>query len=256
MENFGSTIKTADGSLTLKDPKHLECYHSHGGARWEARTLYVESSGILDSFAQTKNNNPSIKKNLTESSCLSVLDVGLGLGYNACSTIEAWITGPGDKDITIQSLEKQEGLVMALISAQASWQENWPDSWKYWVSKQQLHKNCSKNHYSSTIYHPKTQACCTWLIQILDAHSNMPKPFFSPWHYVWHDPFSPQKNPAMWSPAWFCHVRENSSPECSLLTYSVSRAVKDALSLSGWQIEKIPACGPKKSWLKAKHAKL
>jgi tRNA 5-methylaminomethyl-2-thiouridine biosynthesis bifunctional protein len=75
---------------------------------------------------------------------------------------------------------------------------------------------------------------------------------FAGFDFVWQDPFSPQKNPTMWSAEWFARVREVSATGCTLMTYSVARAVRDALAASGWSVAKIPtSIRMKRHWLRA-----
>ena len=73
-----TVVETADGSLSLVHPEHGECYHSRSGALTEARSLYIEMSGFLPRLAATAK------------AVIEVLDVGLGLGYNALASIDAW----------------------------------------------------------------------------------------------------------------------------------------------------------------------
>ena len=98
------TVETKDGSLTLRH-ENGELYHSMTGAREEAKRLYVESS--------------SYKEALTDESELCILDVGLGLGYNALSTIEAWEKSSAKCDLTLYSFEKEPELLEKFLSGKA-----------------------------------------------------------------------------------------------------------------------------------------
>ena len=240
MASLGKLIKTADGSLSLIHPEHDECYHSHGGALWEARSLYCEASGIADKFA-------------SKIGTVYVLDVGLGLSYNACSTIDAWFHSSGSSDLAIHSLEINTDLVKALASAKAAWQENWPDSWLDWCSN--LSK-ADEHTFHAKINHPSNpNASCQWYIHVGDGIATIKalnKMISTSWDYIWQDPFSPEKNPRMWNADWFRLLRENSASESQLMTYSVARVVKNALTGAGWVYEKVKANGPKRHWLRAK----
>src|SRR4051812_41230934 len=98
--SLGALLTTDDGSLSLLHPDHGEAYHSRLGATAEARLLYIESSGILGAFAASRPTR--------------VLDVGLGLGYNARETLQAWADAPAAGELFIQSLEINPALVAAL----------------------------------------------------------------------------------------------------------------------------------------------
>lgn len=227
---LGAVLATDDGSLTLVHPDHSEAYHSRLGATAEARLLYVEASGILADFAAARP--------------VRVLDVGLGLAYNAVQTIAAWALAATPGSLSIQSLEINSDLVAALSSGNAAWQENWPDAQKSWC------RALSPHSLSATIPHPThAPAACTWRISLGDALSC---PLAGPFNYIWQDPFSPEKNPSMWSPAWFASVRVAAHPDAKLMTYSVARAVRDALTAAAWTATRFPAAaGHKKQWLRA-----
>ncbi|MFK7823647.1 MAG: MnmC family methyltransferase [Oligoflexales bacterium] len=239
MTSLGKLIKTADGSLSLIHPEHDECYHSHGGALWEAQSLYCQASGIVNKFA-------------SDLSPTYVLDVGLGLAYNACSTIDAWFCGSGSSDLEIHSLEINADLVSALIGARGEWQESWPDNWRDWCCSLSAQ---DEQTFQAQINHPTlAQATCRWFIYVGDGISTIKAlnvKMSTPWDFIWQDPFSPEKNPRMWNEDWFKLLSENSNQKTQLLTYSVARVVKNALMGAGWTYEKVKATGPKRHWLRA-----
>lgn len=222
----GRVVVTGDGSWTLTHAEHGETYHSSHGALAEAKELYIGASGITQRFAES--DKP-----------IQVLDVGLGLGYNAIATIEAWLAAPQPGALKILSLEIDPVLVDALRSGSGAWQGNWSE----------LRLNLSRSLGGTPITHPQAQSLCTWDVLLGDARSMSLSGAFN---YVWQDPFSPQKNPTMWSSAWFSQVKYAAAPDCQLLTYSVARSVRDALSEAGWVVEKIPTgTGRKRHWLRA-----
>ncbi len=227
--HLGTVLATDDGSLSLLHPDHGEAYHSRLGATAEARLLYVEASGILEAFAAGRD--------------VRVLDVGLGLAYNAVQTIAAWAAAPAPGRLGIQSLEVNSALVDALATGEAPWQANWTPAQKSWCRALAADR-------AATIAHPlRPDTVCRWRIALGDAAvANLEGPF----DFVWQDPFSPEKNPAMWSPAWFAAVRAAAAPQAVLMTYSVARAGRDALAASGWTAARFPAApGHKKQWLRA-----
>ena len=240
MTNLGKLIETADGSLSLIHPDHDECYHSYGGALWEAQSLYCKASGILERLN-------------TAQGIIRVCDVGLGLAYNACSTIDASFQSGGSSNLEIHSLEINADLVTALASLEGAWQENWPKHWKEWCSG--LNAEGQGKLFQVKIAHPTNpEAYCHWHIHIGDGVStieDLNKQVTAPWDYIWQDPFSPEKNPRMWNQDWFALLRENSNQNTQLLTYSVARIVKNALLGSVWIYEKVKATVPMKHWLRA-----
>lgn len=240
MTNLGKLVTTTDGSLSLIHPEHDECYHSSGGARWEAESLYCQASGFAERMKETGQR-------------VYVLDVGLGLGYNACSSLDTWINSPGGSDLALHSLEVNVGLVEALRKGQGAWQGNWKPEWISWCKS--LQATHDSQHLLAEITHPLSAAKAQWFIHVGDALEtcrSIQAYIAEPWDFIWQDPFSPDKNPRMWDRRWFTLLKENSSAETNLLTYSVARVVKNALLEANWSYEKVKASGPKRHWLKAK----
>lgn len=224
-------VRTDDGSFTLKHHEHGEDYHSSLGALREAEELYIGRSGFMEAM---EGSDP-----------VSIADIGLGLGYNVLATIAAWASVPRPPSIYIYSLEIQAELVRTLASGCADWQAEWPDAWKQWVAALQV----KGNHAQAQIQHP-SGACLHWQVVIGDAMQIELRPE-RPFNFIWHDAFSPTHNPSLWSVDWFHRLKQQSASGAILMTYSVARIVREALSQAGWRWQKIPGVGQKRHWLKA-----
>lgn len=232
-KRIGTPVQTEDGSFTLKHPDHGEEYHSQLGARLEARCLYIENSGFLDALDHEKN-------------VLRVLDVGLGLGYNAMETLEAWVAAPHAPDMELDSLEINGALVEALASGEGGWSHNWPPLWQLWCRGLIKVAEC---RWQTEVIHPNGQSRARWVIQVGDAATgDLPS---RDYHFIWQDAFSPTKNPILWTGAWFRKLSAASVPGAVLMTYSVARVVKDGLTAGGWDYARIPGPGRKRHWMRA-----
>ena len=240
MTEIGDLLSTGDGTLTLRHPEHQESYHSKAGAGTEARHLYIEASGL--------------RKQLTKRQPITILDVGLGLGYNALSTIEAWQQTRQPQSVTLLSLECDASLVDALVSSEIPWSKGWLDSWRQAAAA--LHRQNQTNY--SAVFNHESGAELTWHIHLAPAEQidflelTQQLQLRQPFDYIWQDPFSPTNNPTMWSIRWFTKLCQASSSHCILMSYSVARSVKDNLTASGWTYARINAVGTaKRHWLKA-----
>ena len=239
-KTLSEILVTNDHSLTMKNLSYDEAYHSLHGARTEARELYIVRSGIQQRLQKT-GSGP-----------LKVLDIGLGLAYNALSTIEAWFSGMlPSQDLHLTSVEIDRSLVALLLSGEAPWTRGWELSWLGWVHRLKM---MSEHEAQAIITHRDGQSVCIWTIHLGDASA--PEmwgrhDFGRDYEFIWQDPFSPQKNPQLWSEAWFAKLKEVSSPQVCMMTYSVARKVRDHLAASGWCCERIAALGEKKHWLRA-----
>lgn len=227
--------ETADGSFSLAHSVHGECFHSQMGARSEAEGLYMETSGFRAALALGED--------------LTVLDVGLGLGYNALAAVAAWcqIAEPGH--LCIDSLEHDDALVDELATGAARWMTGWPDSWGALAAE--LEK--TDFGWILNLTHLRNQARCEWRIYVADAQTTLQSTLTKrSYQYVWQDPFSPKHNPALWSSDWFSAVRQVSVDASKLVTYSVAKNVRDALDAAGWTWKKVDAAGDRKRhWLTA-----
>ena len=234
---LGVVVRTDDGSLTLSHPEHGECYHSQAGAAAEAYSLYIEASGIASAWAEL----PSLT---------GILDVGLGLGYNALATLTSWSKAEHAPTLALTSLEVDEALIRALASGEAPWQESWTGSEKdFCRALQQTAPNC----WTAALTSADGRAQATWTVWLGDAsRATLPPPPAGGWRYVWQDPFSPSRNPVLWTRDWFARIGAGAAPGCILMTYSVARAVREALADAGWTVAKIPTPHKtKRHWLKA-----
>jgi len=258
--NLGEIVETNDGSLTLRHPQHGECYHSFDGAYLEARELYILRSGFCESIREKK--------------VTSVLDVGLGLAYNAMASIEAWWTESESFDLVLTSLEINPDLVSTMAAIDGSWQSGWTKEWlgfcaglkeldhgssdyKKLITELNLGNTAENLQMSmstpriwqAVISHPVSGSCCVWRVMVADARHlpNLPNQL----NFIWQDPFSPEKNPDMWSETWFSKLAKHCEKGAVLMSYSVARVTRDALKAAGFNSLKISTATKKRSWLKA-----
>ena len=245
---YSNLYQTKDGSYTLIHPDLAEMFHSDAGAYLEAQSLYIDSSGILEDLY------------CKESKKISVFDVGLGLGYNAICTVRAWkkalesrrIEGSFDNniktDLCILSLEIDSELVSCFLSQKASWMVNWK---KEDLDIIKEFKKLDSSNYELVC--TTSKGTLRWKIVVNDGLlldlSESSFSLYEPFDYIWQDPFSPQKNPSMWSSDWFEKIKKFCSFRVKLMSYSVSGVVKQNLSQAGWKYKKIPTTTQKRNWL-------
>ncbi len=68
---------------------------------------------------------------------------------------------------------------------------------------------------------------------------------------IFQDPFSPKKNPALWTVEWFTFLKDSSQPTVQLSTYSSSISIRKSLRESGWTIINARGFALKKTMTKA-----
>ncbi len=241
MQTSPPLIRTEDGSFSLYCTEVGECYHSRSGAKSEAQSLYVEASGIAARWHQPTP--------------ISVLDVGLGLGYNALCAIESWMADPAaTASLHLTSFEKNAALFKPLRTAQGTWQTNWPENWRRWVHALSP-IFCEGEVWRAEISHPSQPSMCRWTCVIGDIRETLAAHVpATGWELIWYDPFSAKKAPELWIEAWLTQLRRVTAPTATLVTYSVARGVREAFSAAGWSWEKVPTNTGKRAWLRVTNA--
>ena len=140
-----------------------------------------------------------------------VLDIGFGLGFNVATALE--------KGANVISLEKDKTLLKEIQSL------NFPAK-SYSLVKQVANGKISPR--LKIIIGNATKTIKT-LNQKFDA--------------VFHDPFSPPKNPELWTEEFFKDIKKLMKPTAILATYSCARITRDNLKKAGFIVQDGPIVG-------------
>lgn len=216
-------IPTADGSVTFFSEDWKEHYHTKAGARLEAEKKFVEPSGLKE-----KIKNSDIK----------LLDVCFGLGNNSLAALCAQSrtgfqpvfpqtatkppqTGrmPVLHSLDITALEMDKRIVRA-ASEKFQCLETDPVNWKAVLSELLQH---------STFHFQQSSLSLHWG----DARYLIQKIPDSSMDIVFHDPFSSQHCPELWTVEFFKQLYRVMKPDGVLLTYSSSLPVRGAMQEAG-----------------------
>ncbi len=197
---------TEDGSLTLFNPEYEEYYHSKSGALEEAFEKFVKPCKI---------------KELAKKCHVKILDIGFGLGYNAIAAIDT-VEG----EIEVISLEKD--LLFDLSKLK-------PKLKHYWIIEK-LEFDPITNSY---LYEDKK---IHLRIKIGDA-TQIIKTINDKFDAVFLDPFSPGKNPELWTVEFFKDIKQSMKPDAILATYSYAKTVRNNLTKAGFIVKDGPVVG-------------
>ena len=217
IEDDYELIRTDDGSYSLYSLHFKELMHTSSGAFEESLVKHVYPSRILDS---TKNE-------------ITILDIGFGLGYNALAVLSEFYSRETKPFINIISLELHESISF------------WIHKIKFNDNRDLVYNNLKKalvtdGHYkekwfSFTIIYADARISCRQLLKsgiTVDA--------------VFHDAFSPGKNPELWSLDFFKCIYGLMNNQAILTTYSAAPQIRNALIKAGFIIGKGPATREKK----------
>ncbi len=92
---------------------------------------------------------------------------------------------------------------------------------------------------------------CQLTILIGDARKTIHSNSLPKIHAIYQDAFSPKRNPTLWTHQWFSDLRQLSTPDCKLSTYSASVSIRKSLLKAGWQVFEGPAFAQKRSSTRA-----
>jgi tRNA U34 5-methylaminomethyl-2-thiouridine-forming methyltransferase MnmC len=200
---------TKDGSMTFYSEEYGETYHSSSGAVEEAFLKHAKP-GKVNEVAKTGK--------------VRILDVCFGLGYNSAAALDLiWAENP-DCYVEIVGLEKDEKILLKALSLNPN------------IRNYGLIKSAISQGFQSSL--PKLK------INILkgDAREQIKK-LNGTFDVIFHDPFSPTKNPELWTEDFFKSEKQILSPDGILTTYSCARLIRDNLKKAGFIVSDGPCVG-------------
>jgi len=207
-------IKTGDGSMTIHSSVYGQAMHTMSGAYSEALLKHVYPSKIL---SKTKPK-------------LNVLDIGFGLGYNVLALAAEASVKLTETEINVFSLEKDRSLGNYLNEIKF-------DDFRDDISKALL--NAFKNGWC------RYENIHIYIIPG-DARQSINTINNKEFHAVFHDPFSPAKNPELWTVDFFNEIRRLIAKDGIITTYSSAPQVRGALLEAGFIVAKGPSMGNKR----------
>ncbi len=145
-----------------------------------------------------------------------ILDICFGLGYNTFAAIEH------AKHLKIIALEKDENILKELQSLKIN--KNYEKIKK--VAKEKYYKDPD---YEITLIMGAAQETIKKVKEKIDK--------------VFLDPFSPKKNPELWTKEFFEEIYTRMKPGAKLATYSCARIVRDNLKAVGFIVTDGPKVG-------------
>jgi chorismate dehydratase len=208
-------VKTGDGTLTLYSPDYDEHMHTLSGAYEEALLKHVYPSGILE---------VRLKQ-------IHVLDVGFGLGYNILALISECAKKNYDGSIKIVSFEKERNRFLQALN-RISFNDERDETYSL-IKKAYVHGMAhKKNVYITVIFGDARKAVRDISTPLFDA--------------VFFDPFSPSKNPELWTVDFFKEIYRLIKNTGVLTTYSSALQIRKALIDAGFVIGRGPSVGGKR----------
>ena len=207
----GEGIKaTQDGSLTLISDKYGEPYHSlTSGAIRECLLKFIEPSQVVKKAQKGK---------------VRIIDVGFGLGYNLAIALERIKRANPYAEVQILSFEKELPEIIPLL----------PEPYK---------------GYQKLLLDGLPEFCkdgISFRLLLGDARKTIKQVSEFIADAVFHDGFSPYRNPELWTYEFLREIRLRVSLEGIWVSYTSSLAVRKALKMLGFGIATSQSVGRKK----------
>ncbi len=204
-------VITKDGSITLVNPQYGEAYHSlTAGAISECLMKFVEPSRIVQK-AQSKKK-------------IRILDIGFGLGYNLAVAIERIRSVNSRTEIEILSFEKLLSENIPLL----------PEPYK---------------RYHKLLLDGFPEFCkdgISFKLLLGDARQKVGECRGFDADAVFHDAFSPYRNPELWTYEFLKEIKEAIATDGFWVSYTSSLPVRKALKLLGFGLNDSPNVGRKR----------
>lgn len=181
----------------------------------ESRHIFFENTGILDNI---RKNQP-----------FNVFETGFGTGLNFILLLDYLSEVGYSSHITYYSVEAYP-VDSAMVFGFDFGENPCLDSYKpmlidiFEKIKQGLNRIEVDNHLTFILY--------SGLFDRLFVDEQIPVTF----DYFFHDPFSPDVNPELWTPGTFESIREISTPDAVLSTYCAATSARSSMAVAGWNV--------------------
>ncbi|WP_320667772.1 MnmC family methyltransferase [Prochlorococcus sp. MIT 1307] len=214
-----SVYPTDDGSISIHSSRFREGFHCSSGALKEAQKKFLKPAQ-LDRFSN--------------STCIHVLDVCMGMGYNSACIFEE----------LIKNSIRFQWWGLEIDNRPMSIGINNPIFKSLWSQEVQEILMALKNTGYWT--NNKSRGKILWG----DARhklTSIPKRFS--FDLILHDAFSPNKNPMLWSEEFLFLLAQKLTPDGRLITYCSAAAIRASLRRAGLELaSQVPLTNEKRKW--------
>jgi tRNA U34 5-methylaminomethyl-2-thiouridine-forming methyltransferase MnmC len=223
--------QTQDGSWTCFNAEVHEHYHNLSGAYTEAQNIYVKPT--------------EIEKRLQANNHIAVLDPFLGLGYNTLACMQAFeelrSTQFPQARLTVVAFEKDPEILARLPQAIQNYD---PNNLKEFLARF-AHNTYYQTQVDSldfgTILQAKAESGIELVVIVGDTRELVQLLPGNLFDVIYHDAFSPKKQPELWTKQLFSQYRRILKPEQgSVMTYSAAASIRQGFLEAGFHLYALP----------------
>lgn len=209
-----TAVRTDDGTYTLFSEEYSQAMHTLDGAYREAVIKHVLPSKVLEK----------------DEAILRVLEVGFGIGYNVLALVEAFSKEKPGRFLEVVSLERN---IDAITRIEAAFDDENRRCMFELLKSIPEKKQIRQEHFSVTVLEGDARRT----VQMLEGDV---------FQAIFHDPYSPSKNPELWTVDFFRELLRLAKDGCMLTTYSSAAQIRSALLEAGFAVGKGPGMGKKR----------
>jgi len=206
---------TGDGSHTLYSSRFNQHYHNPNGAVGESLHVFFQKNGLLDRLTREDSTEP-----------LSILEVGFGSGLNLLLLLDEYLKCGAAVPVTYCSIEAYP------IDRQMAGALNYGN---YLVNRDladRLVEIFREARPGMNRFEPLPGVELLLFVGMFDAFE--PGKFRA--DFIFHDPFSPEANPDLWTGEVFRKLAGWSKPGAVLSTYCAASEARGAMCWAGWHV--------------------
>jgi tRNA U34 5-methylaminomethyl-2-thiouridine-forming methyltransferase MnmC len=220
IENHDLAVQvTDDQSRTLIVRGSQVAYHSGSGACSETRHVYLNNSGVADRLASGQ--------------ATSVLEIGLGTGMGMLLTLDTSQTSGTPLSYTaieyrwldaelLRTLKLTELLEdPSIVERYLRWRES--------IGQPRLGEQYRWQAGPTQCVVVEHRDALDWVATARSTYDA-----------IYFDPFAPDTNPHLWTTGFLAKMRGLLHDDGRLVTYCVSRAVRDAFTSAGFGVARVP----------------
>ena len=207
-------VRLSNGIASIRCPDYGETFHPGAGPAEEARSLYVEQ---IDLAARVSVPDREFV----------LWDVGTGAAANVMGALQATCDRPGA--LRIVSFDQTLGALQFAVRH--------AEELGYFGTFTEPARAIADG--SPTVsFRTDGGLAVNWIMHLDDFPTLMQHARFPAPDAIVYDPFSPARNPEMWTLSLFKSLRAHLDPgrDCTLATYSRSTFVRAALLLAGFHV--------------------
>jgi tRNA U34 5-methylaminomethyl-2-thiouridine-forming methyltransferase MnmC len=210
--------KTRDGSTTIYSERFDQHYHNPNGAVKESRYVFFDTAGV--------------PRMLEEQDEITVLETGFGTGLNLVLMLDYLKrTGSGCRVnyISIEAFPISANLVKDLdFGSELSGRE----------TGRLLNRIFSALQPGWNRFEITHQCTLHLYIGIFEDLTDLP--IQGKVNLLFHDPFSPDANPELWTLRVFRKLKSMAAGNATLVTYCAASSARAAMAAAGWCVARAP----------------